>query len=92
MSDALLKHNLHLLINAHWSPLYPFLIGITTWFVRPSAYWELPVVHALNVVFSSGRLHPLNFFCARSSEFSDRELNIQILSLRSPYPYGCGNF
>jgi hypothetical protein len=49
MSDALLKHNWHLLINPHWSPLYPFLIGVATWLARPSAYWELPIVHLVNL-------------------------------------------
>jgi hypothetical protein len=50
MSDWLLKHNWHLLVNPIWSPLYPILIGAVTWFVRPSAQWEVPLVHILNLI------------------------------------------
>src|ERR1700721_1268673 len=48
MSDALLRHNWHLLVNPIWSPLYPLLIGIGTWLTRPSGFWEVPFVHLLN--------------------------------------------
>ena len=61
MSDALLRHNWHLLINPLWSPLYPCLIGVTRWILRPSAYWELPVVHVLNFVIFLGALASFEF-------------------------------
>lgn len=48
MSDALIRHNWHLLVNPIWSPLYPLLIGAVTWLARPSAQWELPILHVLN--------------------------------------------
>lgn len=61
MSDWLLKHNWHLLINAHWSPLYPLLIGVATWLAHPSAYWELPLVHAVNFVILIATLVSFDF-------------------------------
>jgi hypothetical protein len=61
MSDALITHNWHLLINPIWSPLYPFLIGMVTWFVRPTAQWETPIVHALNFVIFVGALASFEF-------------------------------
>ena len=61
MSDALLKHNLHLLINPLWSPLYPSLIGIATWLLRPSAYWELPIAHLVNFAIFLGMLASFEF-------------------------------
>ena len=61
MSDALLRHNWHLLINPIWSPLYPFLIGIVTWLTRPSAQWEVPLVHVLNFVIFLGALASFEF-------------------------------
>ena len=61
MSDALLKHNWHLLINPHWSPLYPFLVGIATWLIHPSAFWELPVVHLVNFGIFLGALASFEF-------------------------------
>ena len=61
MSDALIQHNWHLLINPIWSPLYPLLIGIATWLMRPSAQWELLIVHALNFVIFLGALASFEF-------------------------------
>lgn len=61
MSDALLKHNWHLLINPLWSPLYPFLIGVGTWLAHPSGIWELPVVHLVNFVIFLGALVSFEF-------------------------------
>src|SRR5580658_10014732 len=61
MSDALMKHNWHLLINPIWSPLYPLLIGLVTWFARPSAQWEVPLVHAVNFVVFLGALASFEF-------------------------------
>jgi hypothetical protein len=62
MSDALIQHNWHLLINPIWSPLYPFLIGLVTWFTRPSAQWEIPLVHAVNLLLFLGALASFEFF------------------------------
>jgi hypothetical protein len=61
MSDALLRHNWHLLVNPIWSPLYPFLIGVVTWFTRPSAQWEVPLVHVLNFIIFLGALASFEF-------------------------------
>ena len=65
MSDALIRHNWHLLINPIWSPLYPFLIGLVTWFTRPSAQWEVPLVHAMNLLLFLGALASFEFFLRR---------------------------
>jgi hypothetical protein len=61
MSDALIRHNWHLLINPIWSPLYPLLIGVTTWLTRPSGQWEVQIVHALNLVLFLGALASFEF-------------------------------
>jgi hypothetical protein len=61
MSDVLIKHNWHLLINPIWSPLYPLLIGLVTWFAHPSAEWEVPLVHGLNFVVFLGALACFEF-------------------------------
>jgi hypothetical protein len=65
MSDALLRHNWHLLINPIWSPLYPFLIGVATWLTHPSAQWEVRIVHALNFVIFLGALASFEFLLRR---------------------------
>jgi hypothetical protein len=61
MSDALIKHNWHLLINPIWSPLYPLLIGVATWITRPSGQWEVPLLHVVNFVLVLGALASFEF-------------------------------
>ncbi|HEX8814384.1 MAG TPA: hypothetical protein VF753_02690 [Terriglobales bacterium] len=61
MSDYLLRHNWHLLVNPIWSPLYPILIGIVTWFARPTGLAEGPVVHVINFVIFLGALASFEF-------------------------------
>jgi len=61
MSDALILHTWHLLINPYWSPLYPFVIGVATWITRPSGYWELPIVHLVNFAIFLGALASFEF-------------------------------
>lgn len=73
MSDALLRHNYHLLINPLWSPLYPFLIGVTTWLVRPSAQWELPILHVVNFVIFLGVLASFEFLLRQVISVLGRE-------------------
>jgi hypothetical protein len=34
--------------NAHWSPMYPWLLGIAMKLVKPSLWWQFPVVHVVN--------------------------------------------
>jgi hypothetical protein len=50
MSDGISGHDWSRLINGHWSPLYPALIGLTTRLLHPSPNWEFPVVHLVNLL------------------------------------------
>jgi hypothetical protein len=73
MSDALIQHNWHLLINPIWSPLYPLLIGVATWLTRPSAQWEVPIVHVVNLVIFLGALASFEFFLRQVISVLGRE-------------------
>lgn len=75
MSDALIVHNWHLLINPIWSPLYPFLIGVVTWFIRPSAQWETPIAHAVNLAIFVGALASFEFLLRQVIKTLRRENN-----------------
>jgi len=80
MSDALLRHDWRLLVNPCWSPLYPFLLGTGTWLVRPSAYWELPLVHVVNFVIFLGALLSFEFLlrqviCGLGQENNPQDAN-----------------
>lgn len=35
-------------VNAHWSPAYPALLGVTMRLFRPSPAWEFPAAHLVN--------------------------------------------
>jgi hypothetical protein len=50
MSDAYLQGGWKMLINGHWSPLYPWLLAVARSVVKPSSYWEFTVVHLVNFV------------------------------------------
>jgi hypothetical protein len=39
----------HSLINAYWSPLYPFALSVVFRITRPSPFWESTVAHLTNV-------------------------------------------
>lgn len=45
-----LHHNFLAAINAYWSPLYSWLLAAGFAILRPSPYWELPVVQLVNFV------------------------------------------
>jgi hypothetical protein len=68
MSDWLLRHNWHLLVNPIWSPLYPALIGIATWLTRPSAAWEVPLVHVVNFLIFVAALGSFEFMLRQAMQ------------------------
>ena len=48
MGDAYLAGGWKMLINAHWSPFYPWLLAVARSVVKASPYWEFTVVHLVN--------------------------------------------
>lgn len=54
------------LVNGYWSPLYPAIVGIALWLVRPSAEQEFPLVHAVNLVIFASVLLSFLFFLKAS--------------------------
>lgn len=86
MSDALIRHDWHLLINPIWSPLYPLLIGVATWLTRPSAQWEVPLVHALNFVIFLGALASFEFLLRQVIRVFRRENGREDADSLEPLP------
>jgi hypothetical protein len=39
------------IISGVWSPLYPFLIGVARWILKPAPTNEIAACHLLNVLF-----------------------------------------
>ena len=46
--SAVARGDWHSLVNGYWSPLYPFLLGVTFRILKPSLYWESTVAHFVN--------------------------------------------
>jgi hypothetical protein len=48
IADAYLRHDWRNAVNAHWSPLWSWVLGLFLWLHRPSPFWESTMVHAVN--------------------------------------------
>jgi hypothetical protein len=48
IGDAYFRGDWNTAINAFWSPLYPWLLGLAMRILKPSPYWEFAVVHLVN--------------------------------------------
>jgi hypothetical protein len=62
IGGATARDGLHQIVNAYWSPLYPFLLSILFRFLHPSAEWEFAAVHFLNFVVYLGSLACFELF------------------------------
>src|SRR5690348_12503303 len=49
IGDAYWRHDWHNAINAYWSPLYSWILGFFINVIKPSPYWEYPLVHLVNL-------------------------------------------
>ena len=50
LANAYLNSGWKMLVNRHWSPLYPWLLAMAKFLLKPSSYWEFSVVHFVNFV------------------------------------------
>ncbi|MGH9882789.1 MAG: hypothetical protein ACRD6N_15235, partial [Pyrinomonadaceae bacterium] len=50
VADKYIQHDWTWAVNAYWSPLYSWLLGAALYVLRPSSYWEYPVVHLVNFI------------------------------------------
>jgi hypothetical protein len=62
MGDAYLRGDWGMAINAYWSPLYSWLLGLAMFILKPSSFWEFPVVHLVNFIIYICALGCFHFF------------------------------
>jgi hypothetical protein len=48
MGQAYFQGNWKVAVNAYWSPLYSWILGLTLRAFQPSSYWQSTVVHLVN--------------------------------------------
>ncbi len=62
IGDAYWRGDWRMAINAYWSPLYSWILGLSLKLLKPSPYWEYPVVHLVNFLIYVGALVCFEFF------------------------------
>jgi hypothetical protein len=48
VGDAFFRGDWAVAVSAHWSPFYPWLLGLVLGIMKPSPYWEFAAVHLVN--------------------------------------------
>lgn len=62
MGDAYLRGDWKTAVNAHWSPLYSWLLGLAMVVLKPSPFWEFSVAHLVNFAIYLLTLGSFHFF------------------------------
>src|SRR6266566_1568212 len=62
MGDGFWRGDWRMLLNGYWSPLYGFVVGLALKILKPSPYWEFPVVHLVNFLIYLLALISFDFF------------------------------
>ena len=62
IASACLKGNWASLVNAYWSPAYPFLLSVWLSLFRPSAFWEAWTVRCFNCLCLAAALWCFEYF------------------------------
>jgi hypothetical protein len=62
IARAYLRHDWAMAINAHWSPLYSWLIALTLQLGKPSLRGEFPLLHLLNFFIFIVTIAAFEFF------------------------------
>jgi len=76
MGEAYLRGDWDMAINAYWSPFYSWLLGLAMHILRPSAYWEFPVVHLVNYLIFLNTLLCFHFFLLEWIKYNRYRLKI----------------
>jgi hypothetical protein len=78
IADAYWRGDWHNAINAYWSPLYSWILGLFLKVLKPSQYWEYPLTHLVNFLVYVFALACFDFFLVcfiRDFKSTSREPN-----------------
>lgn len=65
IGDAYFHGDWSTAINAVWSPLYSWILGLVNFIVKPSMQWEFPTVHIVNFIIYLFALACFEFMWAK---------------------------
>jgi len=69
MGEAYMRCDWKMAVNAHWSPLYAWVVGLTLRILTPSPSWEFPTVHLVNFLVFLGALGSFSLFLCELLRF-----------------------
>ncbi|MFZ0318269.1 MAG: hypothetical protein WAL56_04010 [Candidatus Sulfotelmatobacter sp.] len=69
LGDSFARHDWANALNAWWSPVYPWILGIVVNLVKPSPRFEFPLVHIVNFFMFLATLAAFRFFLHRLIKF-----------------------
>src|SRR5579859_5021553 len=64
-------------VNAYWSPLYSWILAGAGWLLRPSAQWEVPMLHLVTFLAFDGSLFTFRFFLRQLTLFATENGGLQ---------------
>ena len=56
IGDAYFRGDWNSAINAYWSPVYSWCVGLALYLFKPSIWWEFITVHIVNLLIYVGSL------------------------------------
>jgi len=62
IGDAYFRGDWNSAINAYWSPVYSWCLGLALYLFKPSIWWEFITVHIVNLLIYVGTLFCFRFF------------------------------
>src|SRR6266851_183963 len=78
IADSYFRRDWGTAINAYWSPLYSWILGLGLWVLKPSPYWQFPAVQFINFLVSLFALVCFGYFWHQLGQARD---------LACPRPY-----
>jgi 4-amino-4-deoxy-L-arabinose transferase-like glycosyltransferase len=72
MGDAFMRGDWSMAVNAYWSPLYAWLLGLALAVLHPSAPWEFTVAHLVNFLLYVAALASFDFLLKQFLRYNRR--------------------
>lgn len=75
IGDAYFRGDWDKAINAHYSPLYSWIVSLGLHLLHPSMYWEFPVMHLMNFLMYICAVASFHFFLTQTIQWNLNQRN-----------------